>query len=134
MNPAFTILIMTSFIGIAVFGFVGMTSAQHLHGGCIASLADKGLCPSGVVPFSSAFSHLEVLKSFSLAFLTGIISLALLIALAFAVFGRSPHVSAIAIKPFQALEDLFKGFNDSLSRNFEWLAIHYNSPSFALAA
>ncbi len=134
MKSAFTILIMASFIGIAVFGFVGMTSAQHLHGGCIASLAEKGLCPSGAVPFSTAFSHLEVLKSFSLAFLTGFISLISFAALAFAVSGRSPDISEMAIRPVSALADLFKNFNYSLESNFDWLAIHFNSPSFSLGA
>ncbi len=134
MKSILTILILASFIGIAVFGFVGMTSAQHLHGGCIASLADKGLCPSGVVPVSAAFSHLEVLKSFSLAFLTGFASLVSLIALAFAVSGRNPDIPEAVFRPVSALGDLFKDSNNSLAHNFEWLAIHFNSPSFVLSA
>src|SRR3989344_6852325 len=65
------VLVVFSFIGIAVFGAFAMAEdTENDHNGCIASAAKGASCPMENGFSSSAF-HINAFKSFSTAILNG---------------------------------------------------------------
>ncbi|MBI2552753.1 hypothetical protein HYW17_05645 [Candidatus Uhrbacteria bacterium] len=63
------IILLVSFIAIAVFGFIAMGGGSgHAHGGCIAATAN-GLpsCPGSGENTESLLFHIQTFKSFSQA-------------------------------------------------------------------
>lgn len=138
MKSALTTLLIIGFVSVAVFGFIGIGHiSEAAHYGCLAALSQNGICPStSATPLAAAFSHLNILRSFSSALLT---SAALLLALAGAVlFGIGNQV---ILSSTQGIQELFLyahriSFigNDFFSSNLNWLSLHLNSPSYAMSA
>lgn len=69
MKKITTIWLITSFVAIAVFGFVGMGhGAEHDNrSGCLATTATGGNCPRESTPLGDFNFYLTVFRSFSLA-------------------------------------------------------------------
>lgn len=138
MKSALTILLITCFAGVAVFGFIGMRNMDEVvNSGCLAALMQNGICPSASnAPLAAAFLHLDILRSFSTALLTNVL---LLLALAASVlFGLKNYLvaqSALGIRKlfFYAQRSTSIG-NDFFSSNLSWLNIHLNSPAPAMSA
>ena len=138
MKLALTILLITGFVSVAVFGFIGISHiTEAAHQGCLAALSQNGICPSATsLPLSSAFYHLNILRSFSVAL---IVNAALILALAavvlFALKNDSTAQGALGIsRLFSYVRRASSVANDFLSSNLSWLNLHLNSPSFAASA
>ncbi|MEX2053010.1 MAG: hypothetical protein WD898_02155 [Candidatus Paceibacterota bacterium] len=66
MKPILTMLVVISFLGMAVLGFWTMNHATG-HTACAASLAQGSLCPNSVLSFISF--HVNAFRTFSSAIL-----------------------------------------------------------------
>ncbi len=138
MKSALTILLITGFMSVAVFGFVGMSHIDEMaHYGCLAALADHGECPlATAAPLASAFFHLDILRSFSLALLNNVLLLLALVGAA--LFGakiRSAAQSPIRIRElFLYVRRLSSDDNDFSGRSLSWLVRHLNSPAYPMSA
>lgn len=138
MKYVLTIFLITGFASMAVFGFIGIGHINEAaHHGCLAALSQNGICPSASsAPLAAAFSHLNILKSFSLALLN---SAFLLLALAgIALFGLKNDAAA---QSTGAIRELFLYVrrlssigSDFFISNLNWLNLHLNSPSYAMSA
>lgn len=137
MKSALTILSIIAFTGVAVFGFVGIGHIDEMaHHGCLAALADHGVCPiASGAPLASAFFHMDILKSFSLALLNNAVLLLALAAVV--VFGLKnlvgeniPGIRESFLYARRADSD----DNDFSESNLSWLSLHVNSPSYAMSA
>jgi len=70
MRKGAVIVIILSFTGLAVFGFLGMGAHEMEHGGingCLAALQREIGCPAPASPFEFATFHLSAFKIFSSA-------------------------------------------------------------------
>lgn len=138
MKSALAVISIIGFASIAVFGFLAIGHINEMaHRGCLAALSQNGICPSASnVPLAAAFSHLNILKSFSTALLGNSISLLVLMILAVIVSGfiKIPDASIGLSNAVLFLPRLLETGNNSISRNLNWLAIHFNSPSFVFDA
>lgn len=138
MKSALTILLVTSFIGVAVFGSLGMGHIDEMaHRGCLAALAQNGVCPLATsAPLTSAFYHMDILRSFSTAlFANAILLLALAAAL---VFGLKNELAGKFGSGIRKLFFYAKKSDSILSscriNNLSWLSLHLNSPAVAASA
>gem|GEM_PF-6519282 len=137
MKSVLATISIIGFISVAVFGFLAIGHINEMaHSGCLAALAQNGVCPSATnVPLAAAFSHLNILKSFSSALLNNaalMLSLALF-AGALSASVRIPDFSVFG-EVASLLPAMLRDGENSISSHFDWLAIHLNSPSFALSA
>jgi hypothetical protein len=133
MKSFLTILLVTSYIGVAVFGFLGMHhKGAHGDGGCIASTARGMDCPKEAGPIDLETFHLDAFKSFSLA--TFGENIASTLSLAFAsLFFLCLVFPAAFFRPLQFVfyRQRFRGsFSRERQALIRWLALHENSPSF----
>ena len=68
MKILFTILLITSFVGVAVFGALAMNhDSGHGVFGCIAATANAAQCPEGANLFSLVAFPFDAFKNFSKA-------------------------------------------------------------------
>ncbi len=130
MKSAFITLLIISFVGVAVFGFISMIFGVDHHGGCIASNRLGSLCPLNN-PFIFLVFHLDAFKYFS----TAVFGAVLLILLAGTIFSILP-------KPLSGDEEddefifgcsFFKSFYTFKEQFNRWLSLHTNSPTFAFS-
>jgi len=134
MKSVFITLLIISFLGVAVFGFVSMVFGDTHNGGCIASSRLGAFCPLHSA-FNFVVFHIDAFKYFSTAVL--IFSLtSLFVALSFIVFSVLP-------RPLNNEEDedfVFKVQREKsqiLLKNkkiIRWLLLRINSPAFITAA
>lgn len=137
MKYAFITLLIISFIGVAVFGFVSMIFGDTHNGGCIASSRLGALCPLNNV-FNFIVFHIDAFKYFSTAIFVFNLTL-LLVALSFIAFSVLPRplnneedenfFSAMRTRVLPRTTRINKKINFS-----SWLSFHINSPAFILAA
>ena len=134
MKSAFITLLIISFIGVAVFGFVSMIFGDTHNGGCIASSRLGAFCPLNSA-FNFVVFHIGAFKYFSTAIFNFSLTL-LLVALSFTIFSVLP-------RPLNNDEDedfIFGVQRDKfpvLSKSKKitrWLSLHINSPAFIPAA
>jgi hypothetical protein len=133
MKSFLTILLVTSYIGVAVFGFLGMHhKGAHGNGGCIASAARGMDCPKEAGPIDLETFHLDAFRSFSLATLGE--SITSMLSLAFAsLFFLSLVFPAAFFRPLQFVfyrQRFRRFFSREQQALIRWLALHENSPSF----
>lgn len=133
MKPVSVILVLAGFVAVAVFGFLGMNHAQNIgHDDCIASAA-LGACHN-LGRTDLVFLHISAFQRFSEAVIGGAAGTGWLLALFAAVFIAgafllfSPERSWYLGRQF---ESDFLGFRKEF---LHWLALHENSPSFAMGA
>lgn len=120
------IFIFLSFVGMAIFGFAGMTfDLGHGHASCIAVRANGTACPESGGIFAFSAFHLSAFKKFSTAVFAAIVLL-----FAFVMF-RVLAVSSVFPAPIfnlsaLAFERLPAGRTIQLTH---WLSLHENSPA-----
>ena len=134
MKSAFITLLIISFIGVAVFGFVSMIFGDMHNGGCIASNQLGAFCPLNSV-FDFVVFHIGAFKYFSTAIFVFSLTL-LLVALSFIIFSVLP-------RPLNNDEDedfvfgVQRGKFPMLLKNKEiirWLLLRIKSPALIPAA
>jgi len=134
MKSLLTILLIISFVGVAVFGFVSMIFGDTHNGGCIASNRLGAFCPLNSV-FDFVVFHIGAFKYFSTAIFVFSLTL-LLVALSFIIFSVLP-------RPLNNDEDedfvfgVQRGKFPVFLKNKEiirWLSLHIKSPAFIPAA
>lgn len=86
MQARLSLILLTAFISVAVFGFIGMGHTLT-HSSCIAATA-QGMtgCTKGDGPLSEAGFHLGLFKHFSQALVNTLVVLAALVAVFLAVW------------------------------------------------
>jgi len=126
MKSLFTIFLLASFIGVAVFGFARMAGAEHEHSGCLAATSRGVDCPDESNTVASSAFHVTAFKSFS----NGLVAL---IATVLVVLGLGMLLAAEQIPFFISAVRLLASTTASppliqpaLSH---WLALHENSPA-----
>lgn len=133
-----TTILLIGFVGIALFGFIGMPHQMSGHSGsdCLASfVVGSSLCPDGNNSFSYAFYHIQayqffskaIIASFALILLAIVSSLILLFVLRnfdiWLVFKN--HIIYLKKRLDEIVDSLHSSF-----RNFiRWLSLLENSPS-----
>ena len=136
MKSALATIFLTAFIGISIFGFIGMNGEEMAHGSCLAELAAKGfgLCLPGINSFKIADFHLNILKSFSSA----IINFESLFILFFtaALFLFLKIISGIQLSFGRSWyfknKFLERTFSSRRHQEISWLALHENSPAVSI--
>ena len=128
MKFAFIAILIISFVGVAVFGFLSMIYGDTHDGGCIASNRLGALCPLNGT-FAFVVFHIDAFKYFSMA----VFAATLLILLVGVIFSVLPwlldkdedddFVFSIRGEKFPTLIK-----NREVTR---WLSLHINSPAFS---
>lgn len=133
-----TLILLIGFIGIALFGFIGIPHqmSEHSSSDCIASfVVNKSLCPDENNTFSYAFYHIQAYQFFSNAL---IISLLVISALFVGVF-----IFSFSLRDFFAqfvlknqiiclkkrLIEIIDSLRSSSGNFIRWLSLLENSPS-----
>lgn len=133
-----TIILLIGFVGIALFGFIGMPHqmSEHLSSDCIASfVVNKSLCPDGNNAFSYAFYHIQAYQFFSNALIGSFAAILAVIALAFILTFVFREIGSRLVLKNQIfyLKKRLTEIADSLHSSFRnfirWLSILENSPS-----
>lgn len=130
----FILVLLASFIGLAVFGFTTMTHAEgHNPNGCIAAASREADCTKAGNPFAMFNLHIDAIKSFSTLIFSSF-SLQTLLLLIFSLilfFGLKMSLAPplkYAFLPYARAGVL--GFSPKLKLNFSnWFSLHENSPS-----
>lgn len=133
MKSAFITLLIISFLGVAVFGFLSMIFGDMHSGGCIASNRLGALCPLNSALAFIVF-HIDAFKYFSTAVFVFSLTF-LLIALSLVAFSILPRplnndedddaFVAIRIYELSRMTRIIKKINFN-----NWLSLHINSPAF----
>lgn len=132
MKSVFDIILIISFIGVAVFGFISMIYGASHEIGCVASsLIGSAFCPNNILNFITF--HIDAFKYFS----TAILSIILLILLVMTVFSILPPPLDDEKDDFDDI--IFSENNLKQNYNFKkrlirWLSLCINSPAFVAAA
>lgn len=133
-----TLILLIGFIGMGLFGFIGMPHQMSEHSGsdCIASfVVGNILCPDGNNYFSYAFYHIQAYQFFSNALISSFAAIFAVIALAFLLTFVLKKIDTRLVLKNQIfyLKKRLTEISDSLIsslRNFiRWLSILENSPS-----
>lgn len=93
-----SLIILTGFMSLSLFGFLGMLESSniaHASNTCLASLAQNGACPPPGHTFASALFHTSAFKVFSTTLLSLAVALFYL-ALLFAGFIK-PLLKSISL-------------------------------------
>lgn len=132
MSRTIATILTISFIGIAIFGFLGIEFMNGHHASCIVSTASGSMCPDSESPLGFINFHFNALKNFSTAvspsFILLALSLVLILSFAFGLLREKLRASRITTpRPSgRALLD----FRPPLQAQFtHWLSLHENSPS-----
>ena len=128
MKSAFITLLIISFVGVAVFGFVSMIYGDTHDSGCIVSNRLGAFCPLNSA-FNFVVFHIDAFKYFSTA-VFGAVLLILLVGMAFSVLPRPLNNDEDDDFIFSTGKKLFPTFS-KIRRIIRWLSLHINSPSFA---
>ena len=136
MKSAYTIILLTSFLGIAVFSSLAINHGNgQEHIGCIATTAKGEDCPLSINTILFTIFHLDTIKSFSTAvfndsYPSSLILLILLILLigwiSYFRVGSDLLVLTTAQYHHRPRETYFFPLRQNLT---SWLALHENSPA-----
>lgn len=136
MNKGFLIalILVPSFLGVAVFGSFGMEhSMASDHGGCVALVA-RGVpsCMEGVNTLALINFHFDTLKALSAGIVGSLVSLFFLSLVIYATVKVFRALSR-ELENFQyrffALQRIFQG-SSSVVKIRRWIKSHNNSPSY----
>ena len=136
MKFLLTILLISSFAGIAVFGVFGMNHGQAHDmepNNCISATAKGMDCPKEADPINFATFHLDAYRGFSLATFGESVMSALLLAFASLLFISLAFFSISLFRQPQLAFYRYR-FRDAFSppqkqQLIRWLALHENSPA-----
>lgn len=130
----FILVLLASFIGLAVFGFATMTHAEnHNPNGCIAAASREVDCTKAGNPFAMFNLHINAIKSFStLTFSSFSLQTLLLLVFSLILFWGL-KMSLAPPMEYAYLPYARAGIWDSppkLRTKFSnWFSLHENSPS-----
>lgn len=138
MRSTATMLVLTSFIALAVFGVFGMASEKHHTTGfnaCVGSLTQGVTCPSNN-PIASSIFHLNSFRAFlNSPLASSAVLLAVIAGLMFAAasFSFAPPNFTL---PFNAKTIVLNKIFETSCQPFKkerisWNSLHENSPSNA---
>src|SRR3989338_1533603 len=85
MNSRLSILLIVGFLGIAIFGFMGMDTSGHGHMDCIATAIQGKVCPETLSVIGFINFHFNAARFFSTAVFGSLVIAALAILLALAL-------------------------------------------------
>lgn len=129
----FTIAIVASFLGIAVFGVFAMSHGGHAFGGCVAATASGVPCPTENNALASALFHLSAFKNFSTAALIDLAARFLLFVFSL-LCGLYAHIcfrrNVLSKQAYFASSS--GGQIPAVGDSLHWLALHENSPNTIL--
>ena len=136
MRSLSTTILLASFIGIAVFGVLGMNHEQSHDMGqnnCVVAIAKGMDCPKEAGPVVFTAFHIDAYKGFSLATLGENVTSAFMLAFVSLLFIGLAFFSPYLFKPPQLAFYKYR-FRDSFSlpqkqQLTRWLALHENSPA-----
>ncbi len=132
MKKLFVLLIVISFVAIAVFGFLGMDH-NNMTGGCFASAANGSPCPTKASAFAIAFFHLNAFAKFGTALLIDnlIVLFSLLITLfsVLTIWGTGFKLQKQEFIGFFSFKSLSVQYNSFARKIAYWLALLKNSPA-----
>lgn len=131
MRLVFTSIVLASFIGLAVFGFMGMNHGNSDgHAGCLAASANGTTCPGFLNILGIANFHIDAFKTFSSVPFDGSLTILFLLLLT-ACVGYRFLIRAVPPNAFSFLRFRSReSSKDFLKKSFtRWLALHENSPS-----
>lgn len=136
MKTAFTIFLIASFLGIAVFGASAMNHGSgNGHSGCIAVTAQKAICPMGGNAFSFIAFHFNAFRSFTTAiFGDGFVGMTASLIVLFLILAIGFFVKINSTPLVIKTDYNFNRFSESNYFSFQqklihWLALRENSPS-----
>ncbi len=133
-----TTILLIGFIGIALFGFIGMPHQMsgHSGSGCLASfVVGKSLCPDGANSFSYAFYHIQAYQFFSNALTSSVATILAIIASAFILifalknFYTRPVLKNQNFYLKKRIIEISNSLHSSFRNFIRWLSILENSPS-----
>lgn len=129
------IFLIIGFIGLAVFGFLGMHSEMQDHNGdCAVATVQGGDCPKQSNLFNYITFHLDIFKSFSIAiFEESLLIFILTIVLLSIFFGLSKLLENLIFFKLNFICSRYRQLElfglYAKRKFFHWLAFHENSPS-----
>jgi len=133
MKRLFVLLIVISFVAIAVFGFLGMDHDNMAGGGCLASAANGSPCPEKANPFAVAFFHLNAFAKFGTALLVENLMLlfSILVALfaILTIWGTGFKLQKQELTGFSSFRSLSVQYNSFARKIAYWLTLLRNSPA-----
>jgi len=132
MKIGFTVFLILSFVGIAVFSIFAMNHDAYGQNECIAEIAREAGCPENGALFSFIAFHLDFFRSFSAAVFwenfTGALLLFFSVLLAISLGFMGGFKFNPPPQPFAILRFLEHPF--PFQKQFtHWLAFHENSPA-----
>lgn len=137
MKSLFTVVVLVSFIGVAVFGLVGMyhNNSQNHNSDCIWATSQSADCPKQSNLIGYLTLHLNAFKDFATVTF-GHIATSLLVLSLFvigAIFGillKNLALPKLSLA-YHRLKWLDSFRPPSLYKFIRWLSLHENSPSTA---
>jgi len=130
MRFSFSMILILSFISLAVFGFFGMGEMNNNHVSCIAAEIQNGKCPVTNTLFSFAGYHLDAFKVFSNAVFNG--GVLLLLIFAFLIFSFTNILKLEFSSPIFASASRNSNqlnFTEAKCKFLRWLSFRENSPT-----
>lgn len=133
-----TTILLIGFVGISLFGFIGMPHQMSEHSGsdCFASfVVGKSLCSDGNNPFSYAFYHIQAYQFFSKALIGSIAAILAIIVLALILtfILKNFDFRLVLKKQIICFKKRMIEISGSLHSSFgdfiRWLSLLENSPS-----
>lgn len=136
MKVKLTIFLIISFIGIAVFGVLGVNhSFEYGHNGCIAATIKGTDCPQEENTVPVSIFHLDAFQKFLTVTLNDHFANALFLFIALISIAGVGIIGAVCpAPPERAIDSRYGRFLESYSFPFQrkliyWLAFHENSPA-----
>ena len=134
MKSGLALCMLLSFVGMAGFGFLAMSSQDNMAG-CIAALARGVECPAGIDNASSLSFHAGVVKAFSTATVNaGFLAAFLLFAILVLAFVRrdNTNIGAPFLVSYSRYKQEVRARACPLAQRIQyWFSLHENSPAFA---
>ncbi len=129
-----TFLLLSSFIGLAVFGFTTMSHAEdHNPNGCIAAASRETDCSQANSPLAMFNLHIDALKIFSNLTFNNYPLRALLLVFIFLIFFSGFEIFSVLPLNYTFLASrralIFNSLQKIKVRQFAWFSLHENSPT-----
>lgn len=147
MKHLLTLILLISFVGIAVFGFTlfthGMDSSENTHGvassdnNCVTSPIDGTVCPKSIVAMT--LHHISSLQTLTTSVVPSIsnwlllLAFILLILVSVFLLYKNLLFPKLELLP-KRLRDLEVNLSYSKQKIISWLSLFENSPSFSYKA
>lgn len=134
MKILFTALLISAFLGIAVFGFfliIDNCNYVHGHGGCITNIIGVANCAKGGCILSFLNSHSYTLNNFSDFYIPNLETFLLFSVILLVAAGlRKLCRKTVLLNIFFWFKRFLEFLNFSFKQRFnDWLSLYENSPN-----